>query len=312
MSTSWSNPRVPFRLAGERARLEPLDGKPIMVHLAMNIEYWPFDRPMPRGIIPAPHGAKAEPPDVPNYSWVEYGLRCGMPRFIGMLEQRGLPASAFINAQVIDVYPSLAAAVVDAGWELVGHGWFQQSLKQADDEGAVIRRSLAKLEETSGRKPRAWLGPGLGETLDTVDVLKENGIEFLHDWVLDDLPFWIRTRHGPMVGLPYTFELNDVPIYAIQNGSSDEILKRLEATLAVFERETETQPRVLTFGLHPHIVAVPHIAYYFEKALDLLASRSDTVFVTSSTLGDWFVAADGTDGAEVAAFNDGPPDIPSG
>ena len=68
----------------------------------------------------------------------------------------------------------------------------------------------------------------------------------------------------------------------------------------------------MTFGLHPHIIAVPHIAHYFEKALDLLASREDTVFVTSSTLGDWFIAADGTHGAEVAAFNDRPPEIPSG
>lgn len=304
---SWSNPRVPFRLAGERRPLEPLDGKPIMVHLAMNIEYWPFDRPMPRGIIPAPHGAKVEPPDVPNYSWVEYGLRCGMPRFMEILQSRGLKASAFINAQVCDVYPALSSAVVDAGWELVGHGWFQQSLKQADDEAAVIARSLARLRAASGTKTRAWLGPGLGESMDTVDILKENGIEFLHDWVLDDLPFWIRTKHGPMVGLPYTFELNDVPVYAIQNSSSDEILKRLEATLAVFERETETQPRVLTFGLHPHIVGVPHIAHYFEKALDLLTARADTVFVTSSQIGDWFTAADGTGGAEVVANSGGKP-----
>ena len=311
MSAIWSNPRVPFRLASQRDRLEPLDGKPIMVHLAINIEYWPFDRPMPRGIIPAPHGAKAEPPDVPNYSWVEYGLRCGLPRVIDILERRGLRASAFLNAQVTDVYPSLMTAVTGAGWELVGHGWFQQSLKQVDDETTVIRQSLDKLQEISGKKTRAWLGPGLGETMDTVDILKENGVEFLHDWVLDDLPFWIRTKHGPMVGLPYTFELNDVPIYAIQNCSSDEILKRLEATLAIFERETETQPRVLTFGLHPHIIGVPHIVYYFEKALDLLASRPDTVFVTSSEIGDWFIKADGTDGAEVAAHNNGPPDAPS-
>ncbi len=299
MSADWSNPRVPFRLASERAPLEPLNGKPIMVHLAMNIEYWPFDRPMPRGIIPAPHGARAEPPDVPNYSWVEYGLRCGMPRFMEMLAQRELTASAFINAQVADVYPSLMTAVVEAGWELVGHGWFQQSLKQADDEAAVIAKSLERLEQVSGRRPRAWLGPGLGETTDTPDILKAQGVEFLHDWVVDDLPFWIHTKHGPMVGLPYTFELNDVPVYAIQNGSSDEILKRLEATLAVFEREAETQPRVLTFGLHPHIIGVPHIAYYFEKALDLLVTRDDVVFVTSSVIGDWFIAADGTGGAEM-------------
>ncbi len=307
----WSNPRVPFKLANERPKLEPLNGKPLMVHLAMNIEYWPFDRPMPRGIIPAPHGAQPQPPDIPNYSWVEYGLRCGMPRVMHMLEQRAVKASAFLNAQVADVYPSLMSAIMEAGWELVGHGWFQQSLKQADDERAVIRRCLGKLEEVSGRKPRAWLGPALGETPDTVDILKENGIEFLHDWVLDDLPFWIRTKHGPMVGLPYTLELNDVPIHVVQNCSSDEILKRLQATLAVLEREAEHQPRVLTFGLHPHIVGVPHIAHFFEKALDLLVDRSDTVFVTSSQIGDWFIEADGTGGAEVAAYTDAAPPMPS-
>jgi len=117
----------------------------------------------------------------------------------------------------------------------------------------------------------------------------------------------MRTKHGPLLALPYTFELNDVPVYAIQQSSSDEMLKRLEATLAVFEREAEKQARILTFGLHPHIIGVPHLAYYFEKALDLLVNRSDTVFVTSSQMGDWFIEADASYGAELEAFNDGPP-----
>lgn len=304
----WPNPRVPFRMASERPKLEPLEGKPLMVHLAMNIEYWPFDRPMPRGIIPAPHGAMPAPPDVPNYSWVEYGMRVGMPRIMKMTQDRDLPVSAFMNAQVADVYPSLADAVVTAGWELVGHGWFQQSLKQAEDEAGVIRQSLERLNALSGRKTRAWLGPGLGESEDTVDILKAEGVEFLHDWVLDDLPVWLRTRHGPMVGLPYTFELNDVPIYAIQQSSSDEMLRRLEATISIYERELDQNPRIITLALHPHIVGVPHIAYFFEKALDLLASRDDTIFVTSSVMGDWFVQAAGTPEAEVASLSDGVPE----
>ena len=268
------------------------DGKPLIVHIVMNIEYWPFDRPMPRGIIPAPHGATPAPPDVPNYAWVEYGMRCGMPRIMEMLARRDLPCSAFLNAQVADVYPSLMSAVIDAGWELVGHGWFQQSLKQAEDEADVIRRCLDRLEQASGKRPRAWLGPGLGETEDTPDILKAEGIEFLHDWALDDLPVWMRTEHGPMIGLPYTFELNDVPVYAIQNGSTDEYLKRVEATLAIFERELKEQPRVMTLALHPHIIGVPHIAHHFEQALDLLMARDDTVFVTSSMIGDWYLDAD--------------------
>jgi peptidoglycan/xylan/chitin deacetylase (PgdA/CDA1 family) len=286
-----SNPRIPFELASDRAPLPPLDGKRLIVHVVMNIEYWPIERAMPRGIIPAPHGATPAPPDVPNFSWVEYGLRCGMPRFMNIMASRGLPFSSFMNAQVADVYPTLTRAVIDAGSELVGHGWFQQSLKQAEDEGDVIRRSLDRLEAASGTRPRAWLGPGLGETEHTPDILKAEGVEFLHDWVLDDLPVWIRTKHGPMAGLPYTFELNDVPIYAIQNGSTDEYLKRVEATLAIYTREMTDGPRVLTLALHPHIIAVPHIAWHFEQALDLVASRDDAVFVTSSIMGDWFTGS---------------------
>jgi allantoinase len=122
-------------------------------------------------------------------------------------------------------------------------------------------------------------------------------VEFLHDWALDDLPVWMKTKHGPLVGLPYTFELNDVPIYAIQNCSTDEYLKRVEATLGMFERELKSQPRVMTLALHPHIIGVPHIAQQFEQVLDLLQARDDTVFVTSSVIGDWFKSAD-PDGAD--------------
>ena len=100
------------------------------------------------------------------------------------------------------------------------------------------------------------------------------------------------TTDGPLLCLPYTWELNDVPIWVVQGQSSDEFLKRLEATLAVLERELERQPRVLTLAMHPHILGVPHRAYYLEKALDLLATRQDSVFMTSSEIADWFLAAE--------------------
>ena len=288
----WPNPRIPYAMSSERPALPPLDGKPLIVNVVVNIEYWPFDRPMPRGILPAPHGAKVDPPDVPNYSWVEYGMRCGMPRLLDMLGQRGIKASAFTNAQVADMYPQLGKAVVDAGWELVGHGWFQRSLKQSDDEAAEIRRCLDRLAVLSGKKVRGWFGAGGGETNDTPEHLKRAGLDFIHDWMVDDMPVWMTTTEGPLLCLPYTWELNDVPAWVVQSNSSDELLKRLETTVAVLERELAQGPRIITFGLHPHIVGVPHRAYYMEKCFDLLQKRSDTIFVTSSRIADWYVAAD--------------------
>jgi hypothetical protein len=50
----WPNPRIPYQMSSDRARLAPLQGKPLMVNPVVAIEDWPFDRPMPRGILPAP------------------------------------------------------------------------------------------------------------------------------------------------------------------------------------------------------------------------------------------------------------------
>ena len=91
------------------------------------------------------------------------------------------------------------------------------------------------------------------------------------------------------------------PMWAVQGQSSDELVKRLSATLAVLEREFEQNPRVLSIGLHPHIAGVPHRVYFLEKALDMLMSRSDTIFVTSGEIADWFMAADKTGLAELEA-----------
>jgi peptidoglycan/xylan/chitin deacetylase (PgdA/CDA1 family) len=297
----WPNPRIPFTMSSERPRLPALNGKTIIVNVVVNIEYWPFDRQMPRGILPPPHGARIDPPDVPNYSWVEYGLRCGMPRLFDMLAARDIKASAFTNAQVADVYPSLAKAVVDAGWELVGHGWFQRSLKQSEDEVAEIRRCLDRLQALSGKRVRGWFGAGGGESHDTPEHLKRAGLDFIHDWMVDDLPAWMTTKAGPLLCVPYTWELNDVPAWVVHSHPSDELFRRLEATLAVLERETAKNPRVLTFGLHPHIVGVPHRAYYLEKCLDSLQRRADTVLVTSSRIADWYTAADPEGPARLAA-----------
>jgi allantoinase len=296
MNYTQSNPRVPYQMMHERKRLSPLGGKPLMVHVCVNVEYWPFDQAMPRAVMPAPHG-QSPIPDIGNFAWVEYGMRVGLSRLLRVLGERQIKASALMNAVCCDVYPSASDAMLKAGWEYVGHCWYQRSLAREPDERAVIQRTLDRLKKASGKPVRGWLGAGIGETFDTPDILKEHGVEWLSDFYVDDMPCWMRTKHGPMVAMPYTVELNDVPIWAIQNHSSDEMHKRLELTLETFERELADYPRVLTLALHPHVVGVAHRMGYFQRMLDLLLARKDTVFVTGSEIHDWFVAADGTGGA---------------
>ena len=280
--------RIPYGLADERPRLPPPGGKPLIVHVVVNVEVWPFDRPMPRGILTPPHGQGAVP-DLPNWGWAEYGLRAGMPRLFRALD--GLPASCAINSDVIEAYPRLARRILDARWEWVGHGTFQQSVKSVPDERAMIVAAKAAVEGCTGRRMRGWLGPGLQETFDTPDILKDLGFDYLCEWSIDDAPDWMQTRHGRIVSIPYCFETNDSVIYAMEKHSSGEMAQRLEATLQCFAREAVQGPRILTIPLHPHLMGVPHRIAFLEDFLSRLRRREDAVFMTGGEIADWFVTA---------------------
>jgi len=288
-----ANPRVPYRFSNARAPLTPPDEGAIMVHLVVNVENWRFDQPMPRTIITPPHG-KETVPDVPNFSWVDYGMRAGLPRMINAITSRGLPASTSFNASVIDAYPMAAITMSEAGWEFIGHGMHQKSLNHGGDEESSILESLQKIEEFTGTRPRGWLSPGLRETTETPELLVKAGVDYVCDWVIDDLPNWMQVQGGNLLQMPYNLELNDSIIYAIEKHSSQEFLLRLQRTLAVFEREIEEhqQPRVLALGLHPHLMGVPHRIGVFEEMLDTLLRSRNVCFMTGSQIADWFASVE--------------------
>ena len=282
-----NNPRIPFQMATKRTTLCPPSEKRLMVHLVVNVEHWQFDQPMPRKLLTAPQGLEMIP-DVPNYSWAEYGMRCGMPRILKSFQERSLPASVSINASVINAYPDLADEMLKADWEFIGHGIHQQSIQAEKNEAETIRLALSMIENFTGKKCSGWLGPGLKESAHTPDILKSSGVEYVFDWVIDDLPCWMDTTGGPLMAIPYTLELNDSVIYAVEKHASKEIYNRVVDTLKIIDQEIKHQPQILTIALHPHLIGVPHRFYYLEKILDELQNRDDSLFMTAADIADWF------------------------
>jgi allantoinase len=284
-----SNPRIPFRLADEAPALTPPEGKTLIVHLVVNVEAWAFDAPPPRGILTPPQGVAAVP-DIPNWSWAEYGNRVGMPRLLRVLAERELPASAPTGSVVIGAYPRLAERMLEAGLEWMGHGVWQRSVRAIADERAMIQEATEAIARFTGRRPRGWLGPGLAETMETPDLLREAGYDWLCDWVLDDVPVALSTRFGPMVAVPYSLELNDSVVFAVQAKEVADWESRVLASVGQLAREAAGgRTRVLTLPLHPHLMGAAHRIDALERILDNLIARQDTIFFSGSQIADWFV-----------------------
>jgi len=245
---------------------------------------------MPRTVL-TPPGGQIYVPDIPNWTWQEYGMRVGFWRLKAAFDRLGIRPSLSINASVCEVYPRIAEAAREAEWEFLPHTYHQMPMHLVEDERDTIRRTLDTIHDFTGIEPRGWLGPGLSETYETADILVEEGVEFVTDFLWDDEPTVLTTRAGPITNIPYSVELNDIAIMLLQNHRAAELYDR---TLDQFERlyeEGETRAKVMAFGIHPYISGVPHRIKYFERMMEEMAARPGVLFWSGGEILDWHRAA---------------------
>lgn len=285
--------RIPYQpIAGRRPLLLP-GGARVAVFCVVNVEEWPFDAPIPRPVIPPPAGGPGPVPDVPNWAWHEYGMRVGFWRLKACLERHaGAGVSVALNANVCRTYPVIVKACVDAGWEIMGHGLVQRPLTREPDEAGAIRQALALIREATGRAPRGWLGPGLAQTPATPDLLAEAGIEYCCDWLLDDQPTDIRVTRGRLVSVPYSLDVNDVPVFSLQHHGPQEFLRRVRESFDVLYAEGANSARILPIGLHPFLMGAAHRIGYLDQALAYIRGHPGVVFWRGSEILDWYLAAE--------------------
>ncbi|GAB5445376.1 polysaccharide deacetylase family protein [Gymnodinialimonas sp.] len=279
--------RIPYQASVDRPRLYLPDGKRLAVWVIVNVEEWRIDRPMPRTVLPPPMGQPLIP-DVPNWSWHEYGMRSGFWRQWKALTDRNIPSTLAINGSVCTSYPRVAAAGREAGWEFMGHGHVQGPMHKLEDQAGEIARALDTIEDFYGRRPVSWESPGLTETEETLDLLCQNGIQYVADWVVDDLPADITSPYGNMVALPYTVETNDIAVYALQGHRSDEFLRRGRDQFDRLYAEGEHNARVMAISVHPYITGVPHRIRYLEELLDYIGGHDGVIWMQARDIGEWY------------------------
>jgi peptidoglycan/xylan/chitin deacetylase (PgdA/CDA1 family) len=200
--------------------------------------------------------------------------------------------SVALNAAVCDEYPAILEAARALRWEFMGHGWTnaeQLPGMPEEDERKLLARVRDRMKAFFGAAPRGWLSPALNETWATPDLLKEEGYEYTCDWVHDDQPTWLKTRSGPLMTMPYSLEVNDLPVFVGRHQTPEDFCRIIRAQFDQLYEDGETRARVMAIALHPFVIGTPHRVRALADALRYLQGRSGVWFATAGEIADDFL-----------------------
>ena len=280
--------RISYSPITERPPLKLPDGKRMAVWVIVNVEEWDANLPMPRTVLTPPAGGSPSP-DVPNWAWHEYGNRVGFWRLLKTFDDFKIPAALAINGSAIAGYPAIVKAAKERDWEFMGHGFTQRNMQKVENEREDIRKTADVIEKATGKRPRGWLGPGLTETWETPDLLKQEGYDYVADWVLDDQPVWLKTKTTPIVNIPYTQECNDVAMMLIQHHKASEYQDRALDQFEQIYEDAVDSARIMALVIHPYIMGAPHRAKYFRRIFEVIRQKPDVAFMTGEQILDWYL-----------------------
>jgi allantoinase len=273
----------------DRPPLRWPNGARVAVWLIPNIEHFLFDRPATR----LADSSLALNPDVLNYSWRDYGVRVGIWRMMEIMQRYGIRGTVALNSDVCHRYPRIIEEGKKLSWEWMGHGTTNSiplSRLSEAEERKLIAEAVTTIARSVGTAPRGWLSPTLSESVHTLDILAEHGIEYVGNWVNDDQPYPMKVKKGRMFSIPYSSEINDIPALLGLHQSPERFGQMICDQFDVLYEDGAKTGRVMAICTHPFLVGHPHRAKYFAKALAHVTSRQEVWLATGSEIIDWYKA----------------------
>ena len=265
--------------------------KTLAVWIAPNVEVWHFDSPVGQAVSP---NVANRVPDVVNYAWREYGVRVGLWRIADVLDAAGVKATVALNSAICDTFPKAMEEMKKRGWEFMGHGTTNSENLAGlspEKEKEVIQHVLKTIEQSTGRKPRGWLGTGLTETNNTLDILAEEGVTYCGDWNNDDQPYPMKVKKGKLFSIPYCMEINDISLFIRKGYTGDQYLRSVIDQFETLYADSAKQPRVMGIPLHPMIIGQPLRIKYLQRALAEIKKQERVWFATGSEIIDAYQRA---------------------
>jgi peptidoglycan/xylan/chitin deacetylase (PgdA/CDA1 family) len=189
-----------------------------------------------------------------------------------------------MNSTVLEESPAITARIKARGDEVIGHGRTnseRQDILSEADERQLIQDTNDGIRAAFGATPKGWLGPYIVQSPHTLDLLKEAGYTYTLDWPADDQPFWMRTRAGPILSVPYSIEVNDSPAQVFRHHTGVQFEQMIIDQFDEMLHQSRNYPLVFSLVLHPFVIGQPFRLRALRRALNHILKHRDDIWLTT-------------------------------
>jgi allantoinase len=193
----------------------------------------------------------------------EYGSRVGFWRLLRLFAERDIKISVFAVAMALERHPEAALAIVEAGHEVVSHGWrwIDYQFVDQDVEREHMRLAIESLTRVTGSRPLGWYTGRLSPNTRRL-VVEHGGFLYDADAYNDDLPYWVLVDDKPHLVVPYTLDNNDMKFGTPQGfNTGDDFFTYLRDAFDTLYAEGAEAPKMMSVRLHARLVRfLDHVA----------------------------------------------------
>jgi peptidoglycan/xylan/chitin deacetylase (PgdA/CDA1 family) len=223
----------------------------------------------------------------------EYGARAGAPAVLRLLEHYGVPASFFMPAVSALLHPEEVRRYASEGHEVAVHGWIHErnTLLGAEDEKALILRSLDTLTELAGARPTGIRTPSWDFSDSTLATILDLGFTYDSSLMADDEPYEVLAQGRPtgLVEIPVDWIRDDAPYFTMDRFASVRPYTRPRDVLEIWKDEFDAAYRaggVFQLTMHPHVIGHRSRLVILRELLDYIGGHTGIWYATHAQLAD--------------------------
>ena len=207
----------------------------------------------------------------------EYGSRRGFWRIYKNFNDRKIPLTIFGVGLALEKNREICLAIKESNFEIVSHGykWIDYQFINEDIEKEHIIKSYEIIKSIFGEYPLGWY---TGRTSpNTRKLIVENtNVIYDSDSYSDDLPYWEKINDKQHLIIPYTLDNNDMRFATNQGfNSGEQFFQYLKDSFDCLYKEGETNPKMMSIGLHCRLIGRPGRIQSLLKFLDYIQQFKD-------------------------------------